>query len=773
MKKRFLIFALFMLTSSVHGDETQEAQTTISEPPVAITEAAPEVISQAEPRNTQLPSTDITPSARQKILKFAETAPSYGAIHLTGVSPDGYLEFGVRSDEYVSKATLDLEFTPSPSLLPVESHLNVYLNDELMGVITLKPEDLGKKNQITIPIDPLFIQDFNHIKLSFIGHYREICENQANTTLWLDVSKSSQLNLTFQSLRLGNELAHFPEPFFDSRDFGELTLPMVFSQSPNLAQQKAAAILSSWFGTQVDWRKQNYPVYYDALPNQHSIVFATNKQKPAFLKQHPDVKEPTIEMLTHPTNPYIKLLLIMGRDDNDLITAVNGIARGQVIFRGNIVTINEVEKLIPREPYDAPKWVQLNKPIYFNTLQDYEGQLQSRGLKPNPITLNMTLPPDLFMFNNTGLQMQLRYRYTAPAFQDDSRMSISVNDHFIKAYPLEKDKKDNLVIAYLPLIQGWIEHKNLLNIPAVKLGERNQITFAFDYTNPIPGGSVDQCITYQPVPNAVAIDDLSSFNFTGDYRHYIALPDLRVYSHAGFPFSRYADLSETLVFVNQQPSPTQLSTLLISMGNIGAQTGYPALNVSLTGSLDEVQKRDADLLLIGTIPPALNNDKQMNVLIDKARSEITLPSREISIFSHTSYQPTDKRPDSRISLTSKGSMGAIIGFQSPFFSQRSVVALLADSTQGYKLLNEAISDSGKRDAMHGSVVLVRESGVNSLRVGDTYFVGYLPWWEEVWYVFASHPIWLGLAAIVGIILVSLLIWRAMKIRSQRRLATKD
>lgn len=26
--------------------------------------------------------------------------------------------------------------------------------------------------------------------------------------------------------------------------------------------------------------------------------------------------------------------------------------------------------------------------------------------------------------------------------------------------------------------------------------------------------------------------------------------------------------------------------------------------------------------------------------------------------------------------------------------------------------------------MHGSVVLVRESGVHSLRVGDTYFVGY-------------------------------------------------
>ncbi|NHW60089.1 hypothetical protein HA378_33500, partial [Escherichia coli] len=61
MKKRFLIFALFMLTSSVHGDEMQEAQTNISAPPVTITETTSEVISQVGLGNTQLPSADVTP----------------------------------------------------------------------------------------------------------------------------------------------------------------------------------------------------------------------------------------------------------------------------------------------------------------------------------------------------------------------------------------------------------------------------------------------------------------------------------------------------------------------------------------------------------------------------------------------------------------------------------------------------------------------------------------------------------------------------------------
>nr|WP_245214357.1 hypothetical protein [Proteus mirabilis] len=40
---------------------------------------------------------------------------------------------------------------------------------------------------------------------------------------------------------------------------------------------------------------------------------------------------------------------------------------------------------------------------------------------------------------------------------------------------------------------------------------------------------------------------------------------------------------------------------MISLGNIGAQTGYPALNVSLTASLEELSKQEADLLVANTM----------------------------------------------------------------------------------------------------------------------------------------------------------------------------
>lgn len=89
-------------------------------------------------------------------------------------------------------------------------------------------------------------------------------------------------------------------------------------------------------------------------------------------------------------------------------------------------------------------------------------------------------------------------------------------------------------------------------------------------------------------------------------------------------------------------------------------------------------------------------------------------------------------------------MAAVVGFQSPYNDQRSVVALLADSPRGYELLNTAMNDSGKRAAMFGSVSVIRESGVNSLRVGDVYYVGHLPWFERLWYALSNHPVLLAI-----------------------------
>ncbi len=84
-------------------------------------------------------------------------------------------------------------------------------------------------------------------------------------------------------------------------------------------------------------------------------------------------------MIDNPNDPYVKLLVIFGRDDNDLLLAAKGIAQGNILFRGSSVTVDGIKTLQPRQPYDAPNWVRTDRSVTFAELKTYEQQLQSSG----------------------------------------------------------------------------------------------------------------------------------------------------------------------------------------------------------------------------------------------------------------------------------------------------------------------------------------------------------------------------------------------------------
>lgn len=618
-----------------------------------------------------------------------------------------------------------------------------------------------------MPINPLFITDFNRVRLEFVGHYRDVCENPASSTLWLDVGRSSVLDLTYQTLPVKNDLSHFPVPFFDPRDNRQVTLPVVFAGSPDLMQQQAASIVSSWFGSRAGWRGQHFPVMYNTLPDRNAIVFATNDKRPDFLRDHPPVKAPVIEMISHPDNPYVKLLVVFGRDDNDLLQAAKGIAQGNILFRGDSVVVDEVKPLLARKPYDAPNWVRTDRAVTFGELKTYKEQLQSTGLEPAAISLSLNLPPDLYLLRSNGIDMNLNYRYTTPPSKDSSRMDISLNDQFLQAFSLNSTQESNRLLLRLPVLQGLIDGKTDVSIPALKLGAMNQLRFDFQYMNPMPGGSVDNCVTFQPVQNHVVIGDDSTIDFS-KYYHFIAMPDLRAFANAGFPFSRMADLSETIAVMPKNPNEAQMETLLDVTGTIGAQTGFPSINLNITDDSRQIQGKDADIMVIGTIPDALKDDKRIDLLVQATQSWVNTPMRQTT-FPSIMPDEADRAPDAKSTITSAGAMAAVVGFQSPFNDQRSVVALLADSPRGYELLTEAMNDSGKRAAMFGSVSVIRESGVNSLRVGDIYYVGHLPWFERLWYALSNHPVLLAILAAVSVVLLAWVLWRLLRIISRRRL----
>lgn len=782
MKRKLLVLILAALVNTPFSYAVGEVAPSAAAPAqptpasaqainVATDEAAAEQALQSESADSLPVSNEPAAPERRVVLDFATVAPAPGSILLKGVQPEETVKFSVRSDEVISQAMLNLEYTPSPALIPVQSQLKVYLNNELAGVLPITQDMVGKKNQAQVAIDPRYVTDFNDVKLSFIGHYIQVCENQANTTLWLDVSKASNLDLTYQSLELKNELAHFPEPFFDARDSRTAIIPMVFAGSPDLGEQKAAGILASWFGSQAKWRGQQFPVLFNRLPDRHGIVFATNDKRPDFLKDYPKVNAPTVEMISHPDNPYVKLLVIMGRNDDDLVLAARGIAQGNIIFRGQSVQVDNVKQLIARQPYDAPNWVRTDRPTKFAELVEYSGQLQANGLQVPPITLNVSLPPDLYLGSSPGIDMKFKYRYTPPITNDGSRLNISLNDSFIRSYTLEPQKREGSQLLQLPIAQSLLDSGYNVTIPVLKLGATNQLRFDFFYSNPVIGGTPERCETYQQIPNYVVIDDASTIDFSG-YYHFIAMPDLKAFSSAGFPFSRMADLSETLVIVGKSAQPEQVTTLLNQLGTFGAQIGYPALQLNITDDWQTVQKTDADLLVIGSIPQDLTDDDKLNLLIESTKSWVKMPVKPNVVMSDP-LPLDDIKAESRTDVTAGPAMAAVIGFESPYFKERSVVAVMADSPRGYELFNQTISDSGKRSEIFGSASVIRESGIHSLRVGDVYYVGHLPWWERIWFSLASHPVLLAILAVLSVVILAVVLWRILRYFSYRRLSPDE
>lgn len=711
-------------------------------------------------QTTQPVSIQTNVPTRNVKLYFNNLNQQQGNFTLGNFTTGKNIEFSVRKDELISQAVLHLQFTPSPALIPLLSQLKIYLNEELVTVIPISAEQLGKLNSVDIPIDSHFISDFNRLRLEFIGHYQSICENPAHSSIWMDIDKLSFLELTVQTLLLKNDLSHFPEPFFDPLDNNQLKLPMVFTEQPNLLQQRAAAILASWFGSKALWRGTSFSVLFNQLPDSNAIVFMTNRQRPEFLKNYKTVNAPSVEMISHPDNPYIKLLVISGRDDQDLLTAVQGIAQGNVLFRGPSVTIANVKRLEPRKPYDAPNWVPTDRPVPFEKLVEFEGQLQTTGYTPYPVSLRFNLPPDLFLNQSRGIKVNLKYRYSFPPVASVSELNISLNNYFVKSYKLESQQEKSFSAK-------MAETRKKLYIPA-KLGAHNQFTFDFAYGTQVAGGmSNDQCITYQVISNSGLIADSSTLDLS-NYYHFITMPNLNAFMSSGFPFSIMADLSQTIVYMDPQSPPESVSTLLNVMGNIGAATGYPVLAMTLTNNWSQVKNKDADVLIIGSLPGDLRNNDDLNLLINKTQDWVKKPLNP-NMMPDTHRITPFSVAESKTTVSAAGPMAAILGIKSPYHNKRSIVILLIENLGGFDLMNKALINNKNVDKVFGSLAVIRNSGIDSFRVGKTYHLGSLPWWERFWFSLQKHPLNLALLSLLAAIIITFLIWNGLKTVSKRRL----
>lgn len=707
---------------------------------------------------------------KQITLKQISNRDSLG---LRGIESSDTIVLGAKSDELVTRAVLRLNYTYSPSLIPQESHLKIIINDEVAHVLPVTKENLGRNITEILEINPKLFTNLTRIKFQFIGHYTHDCEDPFHTSLWMEIGGSSQLELTTLPLVLKNDLALLPEPFFNARDFNtRLTVPFVFPAAPEKSTLNAAGILSSWFGKLAAWRGARFPAKLDTLPSGHAVVFVTDKDRPAFLKDYPEITGPALEMMTNPADNRSKLLLILGRNGEDHRIAAQALVLGNAALAGSRASVRDVKQEPPRQPYDAPKWVRMDRPMKFGELVTSAQDLQVSGYAPQPIRIPLRVPPDLFTWRSPGIPVDLKYRYTPPLRLSESRLNMSINGELVKSFILQPTgdiQKDRI---RLPLIDDMFfgEAQQLL-LPSFKLGTRNELQFQFTTAAQKEG----LCRDYATENVRDMIDADTLIDFSG-IPHYAEMPNLNHFATLGFPFTKYADLSQTAVVIPEQPTPHEIETMLALLGRMGESTGYPATQFKLAHAGEGDRLKDNDLLVIGASLKqgvlAQWNDK-LPVNLRDGVLQHSQPKRATSFLFDWLNFGTDPDPSvlAQQKFEQNGTQALMLGFESPLSEKRSVVAIVANHPDSLAHTLDALEKSPQD--IQGSAVFIHPNKVEGFLVGQIYTIGKLPFLTSIWYPFANHPVLLAILAALAVLIFAFALWRTLRLLAAKRLRDDD
>lgn len=687
------------------------------------------------------------------------------AVKLTGAVPTQYFDFGVRADEFVSQAVLELDFTASPSLIAETSQINVFLNGELQGSHQLAKDGLGKPSHASIALNPKAVKPRNQIAVEFVGHYQVVCENVSNKALWLDISPTSRLTLTKQNLRLANDLAQLPQPFVDASSNAPTTLPFVFAGNPSREQKTAAAIIAGDVGARSAWRGASFPVYIGELPGKsHYVVFATNDKRPDFLAELPTFEGPELLMLDAPGGLYEKVLVIGGRTDADLVAAAQAAAAsGQMLIGPKHRVKKDFAAPEPLPAYQSPRWVDTDAAVPLAALMEYPEQLSARGTTLPALHVEMRLAPDIYLTSASEASISLLYRYTKPSAGQSAQLRTLVNGALADSENLAEDASRGSKLVTLPVTPG----------PAVALGGKtsglaavNDISFEAHYQTVANEGSPSNCRAATLPTQQVQIDPTSMVEFSGMY-HYAHLPEIGLYTQGAFPFSKFADLSQTAAVIDDDAGASMLTTLFNAVGRIGAATGVAPVHITIAAPGQSDLLKGKDLLVVGELPDGvLDLSADSAALITEALGAWFEQKKPAAPASGAGAgQPAGDDAAPKFLTTG---FAAISSIRSPVDSSRTLVALLSEGARGAHVLNTRLAQPGDLTQAVGGTVFVGEDSLTSFAPESTYTVGDMPWLRRVWLSLADRPFILVFCALAAALVAGAGIFLYMRRWIRRR-----
>lgn len=672
---------------------------------------------------------------------------------LRGVEGRRGVAFGIKKDERIEGLRLDLDFSYSAALLDQLSHLNVLLNGVVIQALPLKTPTTAPLSQAQVTIPLLDLQPFNVLELQLIGHYTMGCENPLHPDLWVKIEKSSKLVFDVQRLQLPDDLGLLPRPFFDSRDLHAQKISFVLGTISD-KRLEAAGIVASWLGALATYRGTEFLVDPEGIPKRgHAIVIlGQNETLPGV--SLPAISGPTVAIRSNPKDPTSKLLIVMGRDDEEIRHAVVSLTLGAQTLSGPTVIVSN-NAPIPRKPYDAPNWMPTDRPVFLGELLP-AGDFTVSGFDPPPISIGLRLPPDLSSWRTSSVPLNMNVRYSPVTHGQDATLAVLINRQFVQEIKLGDSDKG--IWGVLTGVAGMV--RQAVNLPLAMLESQAELQFKFNYPEPVRS----ECGAHIQDNYRSGIDPKSTIDLS-TLPHHLAMPDLAAFRTSAFPYSRMADLSETVVILSKDIAPDEIKAFLSVLGKVGQSTGYPATGLTVQRGKDKLQ--NMDLLIIEAGPPS-ELLSQWSSYLPKFKTELANSGWMATLTKRLTTHPFQSVNPHSLMAPENGAY--VAGFESPVTTGRSVIVIAGGNPEGLsKAVQFMLFDPNQAERFQGSLVVVRDGAIESLSSDKHYFVGDLGFYGSTLWFLSKNPFILFLLFFVGSVLFAVVLFLSLRARSQQRL----
>lgn len=661
----------------------------------------------------------------------------------------------------VKRVSISVEYINSSSLLIDKAQLVMKVNGTIIKQIKLTPLVPEGKFSAEIPAK-LLETGYNTLSFYTAQHYTKDCEHPCAPDLWTEINmEESILSIEYAEIPVPLKLSEISSFIFDPKLFHRPEVHFITDKYSS-ARLTIATIAASGIARKFNYKPVVFTTSRDIRPDYDNILIGKKDYVTAFLKDKgitlkEEITGPFVKVAYLPSgtgehgpsyllseellrqkgielneklrsflilpssgpskpshNIYRALLIVSGVNWNHVKMAAQAITNLSIPYPGSDeMTISEF-KLEDITQYGGSRVLSAAKPYKFKMLEFPTHTFE--GLQPVPESLSFRLPADFLVKANQSINLSLNFSYGA-GLRPDATLNIKLNGQQIKAINLDKKAGDTLTGYKLELPTYFF-----------KPGD-NQLTFAPILT-PVAG----ECELLQPESFFLTLFENSSIIFPV-MAHFVEMPRLELLMINGFPFTRWPDGYETLLYLTKTDDNSVAAALNL-VGLITQRNGYPLFGLRAT--VRKPVKWHGELIVMGSMDTIPDDYGTLSPL--KFSKDTAIVPYPVS----TTFEGETNRAVIKQKSALGSDIGMIAQFESPHKRGRSLMILTAATTKELETLSLALLDHGVQSAIKGDLSMIDltppDYRTTAQKIGSIYFTGKAGGMSIISFYLYTYPI---------------------------------